>query len=322
MLGIEKCRGIDEKKEMTMDGPLVSVTIPAYNHEPYVQEAIKSVLRQSYENLELIVIDDGSTDGTAEKIRECRRHEERIRFVSRENQGLVRTLNLGIKLAKGKYWCQMASDDFMDERNIRMKVDFLETNRDYDAVCSDSLCLHPDQTLSRMIPEKTKPDPLKVRHPRDLFQAKMFVPSLLFRKSVFDRIGGFDESLRYYEDIEMKPRLLLYCKVGYIDEPLLTWRSHGGNTSRNALLRRKEKIIAFEKLFALPEMRNHRFLRRRTLGDEYYKCGRLRVRNRLEDPEHTVSWYFRRSLLFYPFRPMAYYFFARSLFRNPSKSLK
>ena len=92
--------------------PLVTVTIPAYNHESYVQMAIDSVMGQSYENIDLIVIDDGSTDHTAEKIRECcDRYGERIRFVSQKNQGLVRTLNLGIELSKGTYWCQVASDD-------------------------------------------------------------------------------------------------------------------------------------------------------------------------------------------------------------------
>ncbi|MEK6777653.1 MAG: glycosyltransferase [bacterium] len=302
---------------MNSNRPLVSVTIPAYNHEFYVQTAIESVIKQSYENIELIVIDDGSTDKTADKIREsCEKYKGRIRFVPQKNQGLIRTLNLGLSLSKGEYWCQMASDDFMDERNIEIKVRFLEEHKELYAVCSDASCLRPDQTVSRMIPEKVKPDPLRVDQVRDIFQVKMFFPSLLFRKNVFNRIGNFDESMRYYEDIDMKLRLLLYCKVGYIDEPLLTWRSHGSNTSHQALLRRKERIIAYEKFFTLPELQSHNHLRRKMLGNEHYKYARSLVQSKASDPDHTVSWYLRRSLFHFPFRYKGYYYLLKCSLQN------
>lgn len=307
----------DQEERLNSERPLVSITIPAHNHESYVQTAIDSVMGQSYENIELIVIDDGSTDRTADKIRESsEKYKGRFRFISQENQRLLRTLNLGLSLSKGEYWCQIASDDFMDGRNIEMKVRFLEEHKAFDAVCSDALCFWPDQTVSRMIPEKVKPDPLRVDQVGDFFQVKMFFPSLLFRKSVFARIGNFNESMQYYEDIDMKLRLLLYCKVGYIDEPLLTWRSHGSNTSHQALLRRKERIIAFEKFFALPELQSHIQLRKKILGGEYYKYARSLVQSKTSDPDHPASWFLLRSLSHYPFRSKGYYYLLKCSLQN------
>jgi len=293
--------------------PLVSVVIPAYNHEKFVLKAIESVMEQSCRSLELIVIDDGSTDQTAKVVRgACERYSGRIRFESRENRGLVRTLNEGIRLAKGKYWCQLASDDVMEQGNIARKVDFLEKYPLFHAVCSDAWVLESDGTRRRMLPQKAKPDPVKVEHPRDLFRTKLFFPSLLFRKVVFDLIGSFDESLRYYEDIEMKLRLLTTCRVGYLDEPLLIWRSHEGNTSLQTLLRRKERIIAYEKFFSNPAIRRYHLLRRRILGDEYYKYARLLIENRQTDPDHPISWYLFNSLTLHPFRPRGYYCLLKS----------
>jgi len=302
------------------DQPLVSITIPAHNHEAFVQEAIDSVMKQSYRNIEVMVIDDGSTDKTWEKIEEaCKKYDGRIRAVSHENQGLVRTLNLGIRLSKGKYWCQMASDDMMHERNIELKVNFLERNPDYDAVCSDALVLKEDLSSRRMMPEKSKPDPLQRKNLSDLFEkTKMFFPSLLFRKPVFDNIGYFDESMRYYEDKEMKLRLLMNCKVGYIDEPLLTWRSHVTNTSMDMVISHREKIIAYEKIFSLPMMKRHPLLRQKMLGKEYYKYARCLLESGQSDQDHSVAWYLFRSILFYPFRYHGYYYlmkwYAKRLF--------
>jgi glycosyltransferase involved in cell wall biosynthesis len=279
--------------------------------------AIDSVMGQTYPNIELTVFDDGSTDRTAEKIQECcSRYGEKIRFIQQENKGLVKTLNSGIKLSKGKYWCQLASDDLMDKDNIRKKVNFLQRNEEFDAVCSDALILRPDHSVSRMIPEKVKPDPLRIRKLRDAFAIKMFFPSLLLQKSVFDRIGKFDESMRYYEDKEMKIRLLLNCKVGYIDEPLMTWRLHDSNTSRTALFSRRDRMVAYEKIFTRPEAKGHWLLKRKLLGDEYYKYARSLIENAEKDRHHPVTWYLFRSLLLHPLRPAGYYYLVKHSFQS------
>jgi glycosyltransferase involved in cell wall biosynthesis len=299
------------------DYPLVSIVISAYNHESFVKIAINSVMEQTYPNIELIVFDDGSTDRTGEKIQECcSQYGEKIRFIQQENQGLVKTLNSGIKLSKGKYWCQLASDDLMKKENIRMKVELLENSPDFDAVCSDAFCLNPDQTYTPMMPEKEKPDPVRITHLRDIFRVKIFFAGLMFRKSVFDRIGYFDETLRYSEDLEMKLRLLLYAQVGYIDEPLLVWRSHASNTSKEKAIIRREKIMAYEKIFSLPEMKHQWKLRRKIVGDEYYKYGRFLATSYQADRDHTSSWYLLRSLSLQPLRPRNYYYLIKSSFQN------
>lgn len=88
---------------MQQDFPLASIVVPAYNHENYVAECLESVLAQDYPNIELIVINDGSTDSTGQRIEEfLKKNGQRFRYVSKPNEGLVKTLNAGIRLSFGK----------------------------------------------------------------------------------------------------------------------------------------------------------------------------------------------------------------------------
>jgi alpha-1,3-rhamnosyltransferase len=105
--------------------PLITVVIPSFNHQAYVAQSIQSVLDQTYKKIELIVIDDGSSDSSAKVIQKLLHHNE-FKFITRKNRGLAATLNEGIKLAKGKYICFLASDDYFLPRRIEHAVSKLE----------------------------------------------------------------------------------------------------------------------------------------------------------------------------------------------------
>ncbi len=116
--------------------PLVTVIIPSYNHEKYVTKAIKSVFSQTYKNIELIVIDDGSIDHSAKKILELKKRYP-FKFLARKNKGLASTLNEAINLAKGVYISVLASDDYYLPQRIEHAVDHLNRLPNVAAVYTD-----------------------------------------------------------------------------------------------------------------------------------------------------------------------------------------
>ncbi len=121
--------------------PLVTVVIPSFNHQAYVAQSIQSVLDQTYKKIELIVIDDGSTDYSAKVIQKLVREND-FKFIARKNRGLAKTLNEGIKLAKGKYICFLASDDYFLPRRIEHAVTRLEhPNNDAIATYTDGFII-------------------------------------------------------------------------------------------------------------------------------------------------------------------------------------
>ena len=124
-----------ENKSLKEIGSLVSVVVPAYNHEKYIEECINSIINQTYENIELIILNDGSTDKTSEKIKlkieECKRRFKRFLFIDKENEGVAKTNNIGLAKSKGKFFTGCASDDTFTENAIEIMVDFLENNPEY-----------------------------------------------------------------------------------------------------------------------------------------------------------------------------------------------
>jgi glycosyltransferase involved in cell wall biosynthesis len=112
---------------MARKNPLVSVVIPSYNYADYVEEAVESVLSQTYDSIELIIINDGSTDNTADIIE---RFASRATIMNQENKGIIATRNLGVSLAKGKYIIQLDADDYLDKKYIEKCVHIAEKGAD------------------------------------------------------------------------------------------------------------------------------------------------------------------------------------------------
>ena len=103
--------------------PLVSIVMPVYNVEPWVEDAVMSILRQSYENIELVAVDDGSTDRTVQKIQEI--GDPRLRIIKTEHQGLFKALNIGVKTANGEWIARMDGDDIVHPDRIKTQITLL-----------------------------------------------------------------------------------------------------------------------------------------------------------------------------------------------------
>ena len=111
-----------------MNSKLVSVIIPVFNAELYIQEAVESICRQTYKELEIIIVDDGSTDGTLQILKSF--NDQRINLIARENRGLISTLNECVALSTGAYIARMDADDICRPMRIERQVKYLENHKD------------------------------------------------------------------------------------------------------------------------------------------------------------------------------------------------
>lgn len=188
--------------------PLVSIIIPVYNGANYLSEAIDSALAQTYKNIEILVINDGSTDdGATERV--ALTYGDKIRYISKENGGVSTALNRGIAEMKGEYFSWLSHDDLYLPNKIEKQVSLIETDKDI-ILCSGSLMYangapmaHRTKTLSKKLTG------------RQLFQEyihgyKLNGLGFLIPKMAFDKAGDFDVSLRYLQDFDMWLRMMWF----------------------------------------------------------------------------------------------------------------
>lgn len=212
----------------------VSVVIPLYNHEQYIEEALRSVLGQSLKPFEIIVIDDGSTDASATVVRKlCADHPE-IVFWSHPNQGAHYTINAGIHRATGEFISILNSDDRYYPDRLVQCLEIFDSNHSLSAVCTGLAFM--DENGSGI--ENPWYDQSKAFYHRinDLSLALingnffMTTSNLIVKRSVFQEIGLFS-SLRYAHDLDFFLRLLIREKqIFFLDRQLLDYRLHRSNT--------------------------------------------------------------------------------------------
>ena len=230
----------------TSEAPLVSVIMPSYNHAAYVERAISSVLAQTHEAVELIVIDDGSTDGSVDLLRSLSL-QHGFTLICQANAGVCKTLNRGIReAANGKFIALLASDDFWHPDKLRQQLAALANNPISEFCFSQAIEFR----------DEARPDDGRV-FPRKCYRGnivgKVFlrqhVPAgtMLFSRHLYDVLGGFDETLRE-EDWDFVIRSAATTSFCAVDAPLLYYRAHDANTMRtrggSAIFHQKAKILA------------------------------------------------------------------------------
>ena len=248
-----------------MAKPLISVVIPAYNHEQFVGPAIESVLNQTCSDLELIVVDDGSTDKTGEVVQSYT--DARLHYYYQENQDAYNAINHGISLSKGSFIAILNSDDFYTPDRLETLFDFCETN---NAVCtfSDVIPIDDDNEIFE--------DPefgWNIWHKKnrdfyfscgDLYTAFlkgnfMVTTSNLFMTAEAARKVGTFCSLRYLHDYDFILRMIRTFpqQTSYVDDKkLVYYRIHSGNTLGEAAITGREQdkaLITKYMLAAVPE---------------------------------------------------------------------
>lgn len=249
-----------------MTKPLVSVVIPAYNHERFIGAGIDSVLNQTMSDLELIIVDDGSTDNTAQLIKAY--DDPRISYTWQENQDAYNTINRGMGMAQGQYISILNSDDVYTTNRFEKCLQHIEKTG-AEVVFSDVI---PIDDEGRRLTEPEFGWNLWHQNNRDYYfqhdcdeytgflngNYMVTTSNLFMTHQAVDKTGQFT-SLRYLHDYDYIFRLMLACpgKVSYLhDAQLLYYRIHGGNTlSEAAMTGREQDIEVIEKymLASLPE---------------------------------------------------------------------
>jgi len=223
------------------------------------------VADQSYENLELIVINDGSADNTPELIKLFIAENPRlnIRFLSKSNEGVCKTLNKGLEMAAGKYVTFLASDDMWEPEKLKTQVDFMERNANLGLVFTDAWFLRFTERMNikwsdyKNGIDKYFKNGVQNADMYFLLLIRPIIPALtvMVRKKVFDETGGFDEKL-VYEDLDMWLRIARKYPLGYIDSPLARYRIHDSNISNDTLLMMKGLLQTLKKHSAQMPLRS------------------------------------------------------------------
>lgn len=212
----------------------VSVIIPTFNRAELAQEAIESVLGQTLPGVEVIVVDDGSTDGTGEALRA--RYGERIRYFFQENQGRSVARNLGIAAAAGRYLIFLDSDDLLLPGAAAHEAAFLDTYPEVDVVYTDGyFCDEAGHDLARLAPNRPPHDPDNLLKDLILSNVILACHSAMVRRTALDVLEPpyFDPELRGAEDENLWIRLAAAGKAfAYLDVLTCKYRVHGSNASR------------------------------------------------------------------------------------------
>jgi glycosyltransferase involved in cell wall biosynthesis len=227
--------------------PLVSVLIPAFNHARFIVECLESVGRDGYPRKEIVLIDDGSSDGTFELARswlEERQAEfDRVLALRQSNQGVCRTLNSLVSHARGEYVALLASDDALLEGGIASRVRALEENPRWLAVFGDAELMGPagEHLAASAMVSLYGADKRMLLSPRSMATELLLRwavpgPVLLLRRAAFHPVSGvgpYAEDLAV-EDRDLYLRLVATKRLGFVDQRVARYRLHTSNVSRQA----------------------------------------------------------------------------------------
>jgi glycosyltransferase involved in cell wall biosynthesis len=230
--------------------PKVSVIIPTYNRLPMLKEAVESVLTQGFEDMELIVVDDGSTDGTAE---EMKQYGGRVKlFQHSVNRGVSAARNRGILDGRGKYVAFLDSDDLWVKGKLKIQVAFLDDNPHYPLCYTDEIWIRKGKRVNPMLKHAKysgwifeKCLPLCIISPS----------SVMMRRTLFSKVGLFDEALPVCEDYDLWLRVSVRFPIFFINRKLMIKRGgHPDQLSQRAWGNDRYRVMALEKLLSEPDI--------------------------------------------------------------------
>ncbi len=223
-----------------IDNPLVTVLLPVYNGQEYIIEAADSILQQDYRNFELLLINDGSKDDTDRLIRQKLLDDPRVRYVSRENKGLVATLNEGIAMAKGEYIARMDADDIAHTTRLSKQVKFLRQNPDVALVGSAYNVVNQKGELTG---KRRPPCRHSLIKPMFMFGSPMAHPSVMLNKKLALADLYYDSRYIHAEDYELWLRLSLKYKLANISDICLDYRVLPQSISRRYTNEQQQSVV-------------------------------------------------------------------------------
>lgn len=239
-----------------METPLVSVVIPSFNSGRLLENAIKSVINQTYKNIEIIIVDDGSTDGTKEWLV---KNSLGIKYYFQKNSGAASARNTGVSLATGEYIAFLDADDIWLPTKLEKQIELINIQNSFifsngyiieGEYCYEDIIVNCDVQRYRQIYKSYTWPPKIVDFNRNFKIHSVPTSSILVRKSLFEQVNGFP-NLKQGEDFVFLQLLLSLKPAISIDIPLMAYRVHNKNTSsslkQSTFIQRLDKIFNKDK---------------------------------------------------------------------------
>lgn len=222
---------------------LVSIIMPIYNSELFLQKALQSILNQTYTNLQIICLNDGSTDGSIKILESFQ--DKRIQIINQPiNTGLIKNLNEGLQLAQGEFIARMDADDIATIDRIEKQVHFLQNNQNVFAVASTIQCINEkEEKIKNWDLDRNTITPSRIK--KAMFSESCIAhPTVMFRKEI--KSFSYPINQKHCEDYALWLDILSSGKmIGKINEPLLLYRVHSNSVTETHL----RKVNPFFKLF-------------------------------------------------------------------------
>lgn len=213
-------------EKQTVERPEVSVVMAVYNGRPYLEESVESILSQTFEDFEFIIVNDGSEDGSGKILKQFAMKDERIQLVHQENRGHVASLNRGLKLAQGRYVARMDADDISHPERLRRQVNFLDDNPDVGVAGTQVTVIDEE---GKEIDHWTPPTEPSLVAWRLLFNACFTHPSIMMRRSLLQELGGYALWAESAGDHELWTRAVQVSRLTTVPCTLLKFRRSGGS---------------------------------------------------------------------------------------------
>lgn len=260
-----------------LDTPLVTIAIPCYNHAVFVQDSIRSVINQTYKNIELIIIDDGSTDQSVNKIKEmlfeCEQRFTRFEFRDRPNKGLCNTLNEALEWAQGDYFCVIASDDQMLPEKTSLQISSFKSDT-VGVFGGVNIINNKNQILSSRVREYSETGF------EDILLNKHDLPasSQMFKTDILRQVGGYNPNVKV-EDWDLLLRMSkLNKKMVYIPQLLINYRKHDSNISSDNTFMYTEMIKILDQYVDEPKYAQALYIvKKRLLVNPMKKISKLKA---------------------------------------------
>lgn len=250
-----------------MQKPKISVLMPAYNAEKYIAEAIESILNQTFNDFEFIIVDDASTDQTQKIIERYKKKDKRIIYIKNKlNQGVCKSLNIGIERAKGRYVVRMDADDWSFPNRLKLQYDFMEKNPSIGIsggtmeVCDENMKLINNRSYQLSDSQIRK---------KIFLYSPFSHPSTIWRKEIMIKAGKYDERFDKAEDYDLYFRVGLISEFANLKNTLIRYRTSQNSASfKNS--HRHELLTLYARIKAVMEYRYHM-----TLFEFFYLVGQF-----------------------------------------------
>lgn len=217
--------------------PLVTVLMSVYNGEAFVAKSVESIVKQTYGDFEFIIIDDGSTDNTPKILKKYTEQDKRIRIIKQKNQGLTRSLNRGASLAQGMFIARLDADDISMPERLERQVRYLVDNPDVVVVGSCAGPISGEDTVFNLVKDGIREGAVRVD-----ISMQNFLPhsSAMFRKDIFEKCRGYDESFKVSQDFDLWNRMSRFGNVDVLNEILVKRRTDSSGISRKKMLKQMD----------------------------------------------------------------------------------